>query len=46
MIRAAHPLPDFAISNPEAEIPPEAIEAVAAMLLDLVEGEDRAESEH
>ena len=38
MIRAAKPLPEFDIANPTAPVPTAAIEAVAAMLLDLVEG--------
>lgn len=46
MIRAVQPLPDFDTPNPEAPVSADAIEAVAAMLLDLVEREDRAESEH
>jgi hypothetical protein len=40
MIRALRPLPEFKIPNPDAEIPSEAIEAVAALLLDLVEVTD------
>ena len=46
MIRAVTPLPEFEIPNPSAEVPAEAVELVAAMLLDLAENTERAESEH